>query len=353
VLATAGNAQVALASGTTAAAGTVLVLPIGDASDVILLSNNAAAPLRDAGIGLATLEDAELVGFLLDETVKCLDEDGECEHLLRKAPAEWVLLLRIRHGNGIDAVHATDTSPEAGAPVAAPKGTGADEDQTVIAKLYAANDGSLLQVDQRLCKRCSSRERMAKLTMELIADVTRAELANQATETYINVSSSPANAILSIDGTVVGPTGQAYRVAPGEHTIAISLEGYRATSQQVTVGANENKAITVGLGKEGVTPAPGAVRRALTWASLGTGVVAMGAGIAWIAVDGNATAGDGGARAEIRDTMTLGVSSLIVGTLLVGTGVTLWLTEDDGAREMQVSAAPAKDGLTVGLSGRF
>lgn len=344
------------ASGTSASTGTVLVLPVGNASDIILLQNNAAAPLRDAGVGLATLDDASLVGFEAEAAVKCLDEDGECEHLLRKAPAEWVLLLRIRHGDGTSPPQSKETAedrePTGEGPEVPASSVHPDEDQTVIAKLYSANDGSLLQVEQRLCKRCGSRERMAKLTMELIAEVTLAELANQATETYINVSSTPANAILSIDGTVVGPTGQAYRVKPGEHQVAVTLEGYRSASQTVDVAANEHKAITVGLGQEGASTASGTGRRVLTWAALGTGVVALGAGVAWVVVDGN-TMGTGGARDDVRDTMTLGVSSMIAGSVLLGAGIALLLTDDDGSKEMQISAAPTPEGVALGISGRF
>jgi hypothetical protein len=299
----------------------------------VLLKDNAATPLRDAGLGVATLEDAELAGFKTKRVVACLDADEECADLLQKAPAEWVLLLRIRHEK--------DT-PEAG---------GADADQTVIAKLYAADDGSLLQVEQRLCKRCSSPERMAKLTMELVAEVANAELANQATETYINVSSTPANAILSIDGTVVGPTGQPYRVTPGDHKVTVQLDGYRGASQTVRVKANEHKSITVGLARPSSASGSGTGRRILTWASIGSGVAALGLGVGWIAVDGEPV--DSGPWDEVRDTKTLGVTSMIAGSLLLGAGITLLLTDDEGEREMQVSAAPLADGMSFGVSGHF
>jgi hypothetical protein len=342
--------QSAQASGTTASSGTVLVLPLGNPSDVILLENNAAAPLREAGIGIATMHDAELAGFDAKAAVQCIKEDGECEHLLQKVPAEWVLLLEIRHGDGSKVEPAEPA--EAGAPDESPDPANLDEDQTVIAKLYAAHDGSLLQVDQRLCKRCNSRERMAKLTMELIAEVAKAEIANQATETYIDVTSTPTNAILTIDGTVVGPTGQAYRVKPGDHKLTVAKDGYHSAAQTVSVAANEYKAVTVGLGEQSASAASGTGRRVLTWGCLGTGVVALGAGVAWVVVDGN-TAGSDSARDNVRDTMTLGVSSMIAGSVLLGAGIALLLTDDDGSKEMQVSAVPTRDGVALGLHGYF
>jgi hypothetical protein len=319
----------------------------------VLLKNNAAAPLREAGVGLATLHDAELAGFDPVAAVKCLDEDGECEHLLQAVPAEWLLLLRIRHGDGNNTSATEPAEADANTkPDESQDKATLDEDQTVIAKLYAAHDGSLLQVEQRLCQRCNSPERMAKLTMELIAEVASAEIANQATETYINVTSAPANAILSIDGTVVGPTGQAYRVKPGDHKLSVTKDGYHSAAQTVSVAANEYKAVTVGLGEQGASTASGTGRRVLTWGSLGTGVVALGAGVAWVVVDGNTTGSDTG-REKVRDTMTLGISSMIAGSVLLGAGIVLLLTDDDGGKEMQVSAVPTSDGVALGLSGRF
>ncbi len=336
----AHGAEKAQASGTSAAAGTVLVLPVGSESDVVLLQHNAAAPLREAGLGVATMDDAELSGFDAEATLECLASDGgECEHLLRKAPAKWVLLLRIRH-SGDDQAENEGEASEA-----------LDEDQTIIAKLYAANDASLLQVEQRHCQRCSSRERMAKLTSELVAEIAAAELANQATETYVTINSTPSSAILSIDGTVVGPTGQAYRVAPGEHKISVTSEGYRKAEQTVSIAANENKAITVGLGLEGMGSANASRGRTIiTWSTLAVGTVALGAGVAWIVVDGNTT---GDARDDLRSTKTLGISSMIAGTVLLGAGIALMLTETEASGEMQVSAAPSSDGFAIGLSGHF
>lgn len=334
VLALVASSASASASGTSAAAGTVLVLPVGDSSDVVLLQNNAAAPLREAGLGVSTLDDAKLAGFDAERAVQCLDADEECDDLLRKAPAEWVLLLRIRHSGKNQS--------------AADK----DADQTVIAKLYAATDSSLLQVEQRLCQRCGSRERMARLTMQLIAEVVNAELANQATETYINVTSTPANAILSIDGTVVGPTGQAYRVTPGEHQVAVQLDGYRPASQTVTVKANEHKALTVGLGSGSAGSGSGTGRRILTWASIGSGLAALGAGVGWMVIDDNSVS-SGNSRDEVRDTMILGISSMVAGSVLLGAGVALLLTDSDGTHKMQMSAAPLADGMSIGVSGHF
>ncbi len=345
LIALVGGTGAALASGTSAATGTVLVLPVGTSSEMTILTANSAAPLRQAGLGLATLDDAELAGFDAKRALACLERDGECEHLLRKAPAEWVLLLRVRHTEAAAGDDSADKNEEAK--------RDADADLTIIAKLYAANDGSLLQVEQRQCGRCNSSERMGKLVEELVAEVAKAELANQATETYINVTSTPANAILSIDGVVVGPTGQAYRVSPGEHRVSVTLDGYRSAAQTVQVTANEHKAITVGLGEEQlVGSSSGKGRRILTWTSMAVGTAALFAGVGWVVIDGDST-GDGNTLGTVRDTKTLGVSSMVAGSVLLGAGIVLLLTQDDGEKEMQVSAAPYHDGMAIGLSGHF
>ncbi len=319
-------------SATTAHAGnkgTVLVITAGEDSDRALLDANASAALREEGIAVALLQDAELNGFELNATIVCLEQGEECSDLVRKAPAQWLLLLRLRHD-----------------------GEGADADQRVIANLFSADDGELLQVKQRICQRCSSRERMAKVIAAMVADMAKAELAYHATETYLTVNCTPVASVLSIDGKVVGPTGQPYQVTPGEHKISVQHPGFHDAAQDVLVEANEHKNLSVTLANSATTKnSKSNLRSILGWSAIGVGAVALGGGAFWIAEDG-----DSAGKGELYDTKAIGVTSAVTGALLIGAGITLLLTgkkaNDNDA--MAVSATPLhNNGFSIGLSGHF
>lgn len=311
------------------ASTTILVLSAGDESTQSLLQTNTEAALRDADIRVATMQDAMLAGFDPKFTIGCLDNDEVCDALLKKAPAEWVLLMRLRVS-----------------------GDGPDADRTVIAQLYSADDGALLQVEQRVCQRCASNERLIREITELVQELARDEVANKANQTYLDVTSTPPQAILRIDGVVVGQTGQPYRVRPGEHTIQLEHEGYRVASQTLTVGANEHKALSVSLSKSSQnTSQGGGLRRTLSLGSLALGGGALIAGVGFLVVDGDSSSD--GSRDRVRDTRSIGIGSLVAGTVLVGAGIALLVTEDDDPRDVHVSAIPSETGLSFGLSGHF
>lgn len=311
------------------ASSTILVLSVGDESTQTLLQTNAEAALRDTGIQVTRIDDALLAGFDPKYTITCLDNDEVCDALLKKVPAEWLLLIRLRVS-----------------------GEGPDADRTVIAQLYSTADGSLLQVEQRICKRCSSNERLIREITDLVQAIARDEVANKASETYLDVSSTPPHAILRIDGVVVGQTGQPYRVTPGEHSIELEHKGYRVASQKLNVHPDEHKALTVTMSREASEGGSSGLRNILSYGALGIGSSAMVAGVTFLVIDGDTSSND--SRDRVRDTKTLGIGSLVAGTALVGVGVALLLTGSDAADDdIQVSAVPTTQGMAFGLSGRF
>lgn len=315
-----------------ASGGTVLVLVSGSEDSKLLLQSNAESALRSASIAVRTGDQAELTGFDIAGTIECVDNDRECTALLQRAPMQWVLFLRSSRDS-----------------------EGPDANTTVVAKLFSADTGELLQVEQRICERCSSAERLAKLTTELVADIAASELAHEATATFLEVSSSPENAILSIDGNVVGTTGDSYRITPGDHVIKVHLDGHRPAEQTITVGANEHKAVSFSLERlSSKKPSSTNLRTVFGWGAIGVGSAAMAAGLVWIAVDGEPAHSEGEIRdTVINDTKGLGVTSLIVGGVLVGTGITLLLTDSTDPEAVAVSALPTPTGFALGLSGQF
>ncbi len=308
----------------------VLILPDG-AEGVDLLLANAADALRQLNVGVTEFDDAELAGFDLAAALECLNDAKaeDCSDSVNMVPAEWLLLLRIRRESD---------SPDA--------------DQTVVAKYYSAKTGDLLQVEQRICQRCSSAERLAEIIRTLVDEMSTAQLAAKAPDTFLDIQSNPPGATLSIDGTAVGPTGQSYRVKPGDHELVIRQQGYRTATQNVSVAANEHKALTVSLDK---LPPPDVWQRRIGWGAIGVGVAALSLGGYYIAVDDGDRQPGEPFEATRNDSATTG--KVLMG---VGIGVALGvafalLTSDspDDTSGFSFLAAPVEDGLAVGLGGRF
>lgn len=308
----------------------VLVITAGQDEDRDILLANAHKALGDADVGIADSDVAHLNGFDPTATIVCLEQGEDCRDLVRQAPAKWLLLLRLKR--------------ESDDP---------DADHRVIASLFSADEGKLLQAKQAVCQSCSSRERMAKIITELVSELAQAELATRAEETYITIHASPAHAILKIDSRVVGPCGQAYQVSPGEHTIEISIEGYHGVKQSVLVKANENKSLSITLSSQSSDNSPGGgiLRPILTYGAIAGGAIALGAGGYLVAIDSE-SAGTG----ILHDTKTPGIVSLVAGTALVGVGIVLLLTGDDNSTDDDKTAfwaIPEPHGFSLGLSASF
>tara|TARA_R110002096_G_scaffold408075_1_gene606910 strand:- start:355 stop:1377 length:1023 start_codon:yes stop_codon:yes gene_type:complete len=309
---------------------TVLILPDG-VEGVDLLLSNAADALRKLNVGITEFDDATIAGFDLEAALECLgDEDAEdCSDVTNMVPAEWVLLLRIRR---------VSENP--------------DSDQSVVAKLYSATSADLLQVEQRVCERCSSSERLAGVIRDLVGEMANKQLAEKARDTFLDVQSNPKGALLSIDGTVVGPTGQSYRVSPGEHTIKLQYKGHRMASQKVSVGANEHKALTVSLDP---LPKPDGTRRMLGWVSIGVGAAVLATGATFIAIHQDVPGADEPRIADRRNSKGLGIAGVATGAVLLGVGTALILTAKDVPDDDAVSfsAGPTSSGFAFGFSGQF
>lgn len=314
----------------------VLVITAGQDEDRDILLANAHKALGDANVGIADSDVAHLNGFDPTATIVCLEQGEDCRDLVRQAPAKWLLLLRLKR--------------ESDDP---------DADHRVIASLFSADEGKLLQAKQAVCQSCSSRERMAKIITELVSELALAELATRAEETYITINASPAHAILKIDSRVVGPCGQAYQVSPGEHTIEISIEGYHGVKQSVLVKANENKSLSITLSSQSSDKpeTTGAWKKPLGWGLVGGGLLTIAGGAYLYSQDGDPISASPGARSPtVKDRKASGGLVMAAGALgtLLGTGILLFLTDEDtSSNKTKITTQPSTNGFSLGLSGTF
>ncbi len=63
----------------------------------------------------------------------------------------------------------------------------------------------------------------------------------------LRVTSSPAGAMVLVDGTPIGPTPASGSVAAGTHAVTVSLSGYREETRQVSVSAGQTVTLQVVL----------------------------------------------------------------------------------------------------------
>lgn len=65
----------------------------------------------------------------------------------------------------------------------------------------------------------------------------------------VNVASNPVGADVSVDGDFVGNSPASLKLAPGKHTIAVKLSGYKDWSREITVQAGSEVQLTANLEK--------------------------------------------------------------------------------------------------------
>jgi hypothetical protein len=66
----------------------------------------------------------------------------------------------------------------------------------------------------------------------------------------VNVSSSPSQADLLLDGRFVGNSPAALKLAPGKHTITMKLSGYKEWSREIAVESGSEVQLTANLEKQ-------------------------------------------------------------------------------------------------------
>ena len=187
-------------------------------------------------------------------------------------------------------------------------------------------------------------------TRELVTELTQAQIATAAPDTFIEIIGTPAEASLHIDDELVGPIGQRYQVAPGRHRIRITHPGHLPQEQEVNLAANEHKALRINLLPKDRAPKRETASPLWGWLSIGAGSALLGTGVVLVAIDGDSEQSD--QRDRLYDTKAIGFGGIATGTLLVGAGIT-WLLLGDDDEELRVSTQPTAGGVSLGLEGRF
>jgi hypothetical protein len=177
------------------------------------------------------------------------------------------------------------------------------------------------------------------------------------------VRSSPPGAYVYLDGKEIGRTPLEREVQGGQHTLRLTHRGHIAAERTVTLVPEIVETVDVALIRAAATFPYAAVG----WSALATGVLALGAGAAMVAIDGRVIACSPaqqdafGNCPKVRNTRVLGAALAGVGAALAtGGGLFLWLASDRGGGERRATAPrwraglqPLLGGAQLSLDGRF
>ncbi|MCU1278894.1 MAG: hypothetical protein JWM53_2440 [bacterium] len=162
-------------------------------------------------------------------------------------------------------------------------------------------------------------EKLAAICDKLHADLSRPG--------RLEVTAQPA-AVITVDGEAKGSTPWSGELAAGDHLIALESGGARV-ERDVNVAPGATARVDVALTGQ-PPPHRGHALRPLKWVTLVSGVLAVGAGAALVALDGRGTCSlAGGQRqcVDVYDTRTGGIAALAAGGALVATSVILFIID--------------------------
>lgn len=149
----------------------------------------------------------------------------------------------------------------------------------------AGDDGS--GIEEQYCSPCND-----TALAQAATDLTNRLLASNAArtgKTFIQITSDPPGAAVTLDGRQVGPAGRKFPAAQGRHRVLLQLSGYQEADMQLDVVEGETKLVELKL--EPLTKAPfvpvepSPPPRLLQWGLIGGGSAALviGSLVSWYA----------------------------------------------------------------------
>ena len=175
-----------------------------------------------------------------------------------------------------------------------------------------------------VCERCNA-EAAPELAARAREDALERDERRRVPAT-LEVRSEPEGATVRLDGRPVGVTPLVVRVPAGAHGLVIERRGFASQARDVRPEGGQSLDLRFAL--EAVAAAP--ARRwspMWKWAALSASVVAIAAGAALLAVDGNEIDRSTDVSIERRESTAEGFVTLGFGGALAATGVTLWILE--------------------------
>lgn len=233
-----------------------------------------------------------------------------------------------------------------------------EPDYKLRAELVDGSTGESIAVVDETCDLCGLEE-VGAVTADMVGTIRRRILAAVKPPPVLVVDSEPPGATVLLDGEPIGTTPLELAVEEGEHQLRVEREGYRPEIQNLALVEGSRSEVDVTLSEievEKTGPRPLRIAGAVT---LGTGLAALGGGIAMLVLHEEPIRYD--CSGENRDAMDNckwlydtqggGIALTVVGTLAAATGVTLLVLDAKRNPNRQLRAFISPRGF--GLRARF
>ena len=231
-----------------------------------------------------------------------------------------------------------------------------DRDYEVAVELLDGATGEVIVSGREGCEICGLADTGNLMTSAAATLRTKLDALSKGPPT-LRINSQPRDAIVTIDGDIVGTTPVERPTSAGKHLVRVSKEGYIAIEREVTFVEGGREALDFELEK-----LPSRLpSRPWGWASLSVGMAALGGGVALVAVhDLPYEVGDGCDMPDNRDaagecrwlwnTKWYGAAAAIAGAALVTLGVAILVNTARKDRPKR-GAASKRARVRVGVDG--
>lgn len=216
--------------------------------------------------------------------------------------------------------------------------------------------GAVIVATDEACEICGEDEIIvtaADLAAELIPRLQRLE----AESAQLVVSGRPKGAVVEIDGLEVGTLPWAGEVAPGEHTLRVSREGYVALRRSIVASSGVQELVDLELQPQPTADDPGRGRVAVSSSLIALGVVGAATGAGLFALDGQPYRRDcapdevdrNGRCPRMYESTAPAVVSVVVGgaALVAGVALLVYTLRRRDRALARTGVRPRGDGMTV------
>jgi hypothetical protein len=232
--------------------------------------------------------------------------------------------------------------------------TRTSKDEVKLTGWLFAGDGKALLAQSVYCRDC--RNDTLGPTAE---DLARALFAMADAGTgRLNITTTPAGALVSVDAAPVGATPLEHGLRAGPHVVDITLDGHAPVRRDIEV--SKDKTVTLDLRLEassGGGGGGGKGRGPLPYVAIAGGVALLGTGVAFFLMDEDCVANGpcdvANTEETYRDTAKLGLGLAAGGAVVLGAGLYLALRKQPSSRGAAPTGWVSSRGGGVGLSARF
>jgi hypothetical protein len=288
-----------------AAAAAVLAPLEARAEDGAVIVSGASRPER-AVIARAVEGAARAALWSLGDPLEARDVEVISSCLAVDRP--WPCIAPIAKARGLQRIVVVHAEPER-----------ADGGELVLTGQLVVAGNGVPAIDRRYCARCGDAE-LAAAAVELMRRLLE-DSASRAGRTRLDVRTSPPGALVSIDGQVVGESDRVFATNRGRHELRLQRSGCRAEVREVTVNEGEVEIVSVGLECESGGEGDSRGAQFVPWIAVGGGAIAVVGGMY---ASFTATSDPTGPQHKYNYSAA-GIEVAIIGTVVAGAGVYLWL----------------------------